>query len=151
MRILFEGTESQVKNLLLVMESTKIDMPKRLENYALDCLWHASDVRTFYDCSEEEAIDIIHDALNRDSVTDEVYKAIEDMADEKGLVRIGDAYGRNEAILKVNEWYVTPRNVSLGYPQLSLNAKDAKVFDTFDDAVRYSRQFYIQCAVHKKQ
>lgn len=151
MRILFEGTESQVRDLRLVMASTKIDMPKILENYALDCLWHASDVRTFYDCSEEEAIDIIHDALSRDSVTDEVYKAIEDMADEKGLVRVGDSYGKNEAILKIDEWYVTTGHVSLGYPQLSLNAKDAKVFDTFDDAVRYSRQFYIQCTVHKKQ
>lgn len=151
MRILFEGTESQVRDLRLVMASTKIDMPKILENYALDCLWHASNVRMFYDCSEEEAIDIIHDALSRDSVADEVYKAIEDMADEKGLVRIGDSYGKNEAILKIDEWYVTPGHVSLGYPQLSLNAKDAKVFDTFDDAVRYSRQFYIQCTVHKKQ
>jgi len=88
MRILLEGTESQVRNLLLLMESTKLDTPKKIDNYALDCLWHTSDVRTFYDCSEEEAIDIIHDALSRDCVTDEVYKAMENIADEMGLVRI---------------------------------------------------------------
>lgn len=91
MRILFEGTESQVKNLLdLVGNANDVDLPKRCDEYATKCLWHASDVRTFYNCSEEEAVSILNDALSRDSVCDEVYKAIENIADEIKLTRIGN-------------------------------------------------------------
>lgn len=90
MRILFEGSAEQVKNLLdLVDNANDVDLPKRCDEYATKCLWHASDIRTFYDCSEEEAVSILDDALSRDSVYDEVYKAIENIADERKLVRIG--------------------------------------------------------------
>ena len=90
MRILFEGNAEQVKNLLcLIDREHDVELPGMCDKYALEHLWHTSDVRTFYDCSDKEAILILNDALSRDSVADEVYKAIENIADEKNLVRIG--------------------------------------------------------------
>lgn len=90
MRILFEGNAEQINNLLYLVDRTHdVALPKRCDKYATEHLWHASDVRTFYDCSEEEAVSILNDALSRDSVCDEIYKAIENIADEKKLIRIG--------------------------------------------------------------
>lgn len=91
MRILFEGSAEQINNLLYLVGGTHdVDLPRRCDEYATKCLWHASDVRTFYDCSEEEAVSILNDALSRDSVCDEIYKAIENIADEIKLTRIGN-------------------------------------------------------------
>ena len=90
MRILFEGSAEQIENILRVVEGTHdVDLPKRCDKYATESLWHVSDVRTFYNCSEEEAVSILNDALSRDSVCDEVYRAIENIADERKLIRIG--------------------------------------------------------------
>lgn len=151
MRILFEGNAEQINNLLYLVDRTHdVDLPKRCDKYATEHLWHVSDVRTFYDCSEEEAILILNDALNRDSVGEEVNRAIENIADTMGLIRIGDAYGNSEAVLMIDTWFVTDKIVSQGYPQLSLDIKDALVFDTFSDAIRYSRLFHVQCTVYKK-
>lgn len=91
MRILFEGNAEQINNLLYLVDNTHdVDLPEKCDKYAIKCLWHASDVRTFYNCSEEEAILILNDALSRDSVCDEIYKAIENIADEMKLTRIGN-------------------------------------------------------------
>lgn len=151
MRILFEGSAEQINNLLyLVNRAHDVDLPKRCDKYATERLWHVSDVRTFYDCSEEEAILILNDALNRDSVAEEVNKVIENIADTMELIRVGDAYSNNEAILMIDTWFVTDKIVSQGYPQLSLDAKDALVFDTFSDAIKYSRRFRVQCTVYNK-
>ena len=151
MRILFEGSAEQVKNLLcLIDKEHDVDLPEIRDKYALEHLWHASDVRTFYDCSDEEAILILNDALSRNSVDDEIYRAIENIADEMNLIRIGDAYSDSEAILMIDTWFVTDKLVSKGFPQLSLDVKDALVFNTFADAMEYAKRLFVQCTVYKK-
>ena len=89
MRILFEGSAEQIENLLRVVELNKSDMPTILSGYATGSLWHASDVQTFYKCSEDDAIKILDSAVNSEPVVDKTYHVIEDICDSMGLLRIG--------------------------------------------------------------
>ena len=90
MRILFEGNAEQIENLLRVVELNESDMPIRLSGYATGSLWHTSDVQTFYECSEDDAIKILDSAANDSHVVDKMYAAIEDICDSMGLLRIGN-------------------------------------------------------------
>jgi len=52
-----------------------------------------------------------------------------------------------KAILRVGSQYVTDAPISFGYTTLSSDFKDAKVFDSFDDASNYSSLLAMDCEI----
>jgi len=55
------------------------------QGYYTECLWRISDVMDNYECTEEQAHEVLREALDSDYITQEVWEAI-DMAAE-GLKR----------------------------------------------------------------
>lgn len=88
MRILFEGTEEQVKNLMLLIEHGDNDLPKLKTNYQLYNLWSIEDVQPHYDCDEDTAMSILEEALTNESVMAAIWNTIDMCADEEGLKEI---------------------------------------------------------------
>jgi len=56
-----------------------------------------------------------------------------------------------KAILKVGEYYVTDKPINFGYTTLALDIKDAKVFDSFDDASNYGNLLAFDCEIISKE
>lgn len=88
MRILFEGTEEQVKNLMSLIEYGGNDLPKLKTNYQLYNLWCIEDVQPHYDCDEDTAMSILEEALTNESVMAAIWNAIDMYADEEELKEI---------------------------------------------------------------
>ncbi len=52
-----------------------------------------------------------------------------------------------KAILRVGTQYVTDSQIKFGYTTLSKDFKDAKVFDSFDDASNYADLLAVDCEI----
>lgn len=87
MRILFEGTEEQVKNLMLLIEHGDNDLPNLKTNYQLYNLWSIEDVLDHCDCDEGTAMSILEGVLTNDNIISTIWEAIDIYADEEELKR----------------------------------------------------------------
>lgn len=56
--------------------------------YAVRSLWSAEDVQDMFECTEEQALDIIEQALDNDATMEQAWFAIEFHGDEVGLTRV---------------------------------------------------------------
>jgi muramoyltetrapeptide carboxypeptidase LdcA involved in peptidoglycan recycling len=63
-----------------------------LENagYQVDNLWHIDDVKQNYNCTDEEAMEVLIEALGRDYIMETVFDIISLEAEEIGLTRKED-------------------------------------------------------------
>ena len=52
-----------------------------------------------------------------------------------------------KAILRVGSHYITDAPISFGYTTLSKDFKDAKVFDSFEDASSYASLLAMECEI----
>ena len=52
-----------------------------------------------------------------------------------------------KVILKVGSQYVIDAPIKFGYTRLGENFKDAKVFDSFEDAANYSSLLAMDCEI----
>jgi hypothetical protein len=52
-----------------------------------------------------------------------------------------------KAILRVGSHYVTDAPITFGFTTLSTNFKDAKVFDSFEDASNYASLLAMNCEI----
>jgi len=56
--------------------------------YFVDNLWSVEDVMCDYKCDEEDAQDILYNALTNDHTMESIWLAIEYQADDEGIPRI---------------------------------------------------------------
>ena len=91
MKILLEGTETQINNLLELIEKSRevLDLPiDKSSSYAIDNLWKAGDVQGTFDCSEAEAVGVMNKALINEATMNQIWYAIHFHAEEAGLKQI---------------------------------------------------------------
>lgn len=87
-RIVFEGTEEQFVNLQNAMWHSDNDMPEMKTKYQVRNLWSSKDVQSKYECTDEEAMDIIEDVMGNDGIKMFIWDTIDDHAESAGLKRI---------------------------------------------------------------
>lgn len=85
MKLIFEGTEEEFKNLKLVMDNCSNALPKPQPKYQTENLWQVQDVQDNYNCTEEEAMEVLEEALQNDATMDQIWFAIHFHAEEMGL------------------------------------------------------------------
>lgn len=85
-RVIFEGTEEQISNLLNLINWSNYDMPENKTHfYSLENLFSISAVQSLYECTDSQAMEILNKAAGCDSVNSAVYDAIDKEASEMGL------------------------------------------------------------------
>ncbi len=57
----------------------------RKKGYFVENLWHIDDVKQNYECSDEVAMDVLEDALTNEHTMEQVWLAIDDVADAKEI------------------------------------------------------------------
>ena len=55
--------------------------------YYVNSLWSVEDVQDNYDCTEEEAQDVLDKALHNDATMEQIWFAINFHAEEQGLTK----------------------------------------------------------------
>jgi muramoyltetrapeptide carboxypeptidase LdcA involved in peptidoglycan recycling len=62
----------------------------RNAGYQVANLWHINDVKGNYNCTDEEAMEVLVEALGNDATFDQICFAVNSHADEMGLTRKED-------------------------------------------------------------
>jgi len=88
MKIIFEGTEEQIKNLKLLVEHGDNDLPKLRDDYQKENLWCVEDVKSFFKCTDDEALKVLKQALTNDATMKQIWFAIDFHAEDNGLEQI---------------------------------------------------------------
>lgn len=89
-KIVFEGTEEQIETLKrLVVEKNYYNigdnsLPKMREDYQTENLWSVSDMQD-WDCTDKQALDVLHNALTNDATIEQIWYAIDFHAEDLGL------------------------------------------------------------------
>jgi hypothetical protein len=93
MKIVFEGSIEQIKNLkLLVIENDNdLDLPTPREDYQTENLWCINDVIDNYHCPEEQALDLLENALTNEATMNQIWFALEVHAEAAGFERRKDS------------------------------------------------------------
>ena len=88
MKIIFEGTEEQIKNLKLLVEHGDNDLPKLRDDYQIENLWCVEDVKSRFKCTDDEALEVLEQALTNDATMEQIWFAIDFHAEDNGLEKI---------------------------------------------------------------
>ena len=56
----------------------------REQGYYTDNLWHIDDVKSSYECTDEEAYEVLNDALKNEATMEQIWLSIDHSADNKG-------------------------------------------------------------------
>jgi len=85
-KIVFEGTEQEITNLKALINGIEFyaPLPKMREDYQTENLWSVADME-IYDCTDEQALDILHDALTNDVTMEQIWFAIDFHAEDRGV------------------------------------------------------------------
>ena len=85
-KIVFEGTEQEITNLKALINGIEfyVPLPKMREDYQTENLWCVTDME-IYDCTDEQALDILHDALTNDVTMEQIWFAIDFHAEDRGI------------------------------------------------------------------
>lgn len=71
--------------------STKIEQAKQVlrdNGYYVDNLWSVEDVVSNYNCTDEEAQEVLDGALQNDATMEQIWYAIDYHAEEIGLTKV---------------------------------------------------------------
>ena len=77
MKIIFEGTEEQIKNLRLLIEQGDNDLPKIRDDYQKENLWQVDDVKSKFKCTDDEALEVLEQALTNEYTMEQIWFAID--------------------------------------------------------------------------
>lgn len=88
MKMVLEGTEEQIKNLKLLMGCGGNELPTIREDYQTGNLWCTEDVTLNYDCTEDEAMDVLEAALSNAATMDAIWFAVHFHAEDFGLTEL---------------------------------------------------------------
>jgi len=92
-KLVFEGTEEQIENLKrLVVEKKYYNigsdiLPKMREDYQTENLWSVGDMEN-WDCNNEQALDVLHDALTNEATMEQIWFAIDFHAEDRGIKKV---------------------------------------------------------------
>ena len=94
-KIVFEGTREQIENLKKLVSDTKdmVSFPTMREDYQTYNLWCVADMEN-YDCTPEEALEVLEQALTNDATMEQIWYAIDFHAEEMGIKRTVSVFGR---------------------------------------------------------
>tara|TARA_Y100001973_G_C5004064_1_gene235102 strand:- start:153 stop:455 length:303 start_codon:yes stop_codon:yes gene_type:complete len=53
--------------------------------YYIGNLYHVDDVKTYFDCTDDEAMEVLDSALDNDGTSETIWMAIRDIGDMMGL------------------------------------------------------------------
>ena len=88
MKIVFEGTEEQIKNLKLLIECGDNDLPNIREDYQTENLWCVADVKSKFKCTDDEALEVLEQALTNDATMEQIWFAIDFHGSDNELDRV---------------------------------------------------------------
>jgi len=88
MKIVFEGTEEQIKNLKLLIELGDNDLPNIRNDYQTENLWCVADVKSKFDCTDDEALEVLEQALTNDATMEQIWFAIDFHGSDNELDRV---------------------------------------------------------------
>jgi hypothetical protein len=87
MKLILEGTEEQMKNLKMLLESGDNDLPMIKDCYPSDNMFSIYDVKEMFKCTDEEAMKVLEGALNNEVTKEQIWFAIGFHGDYIGLER----------------------------------------------------------------
>ena len=101
-KIIFEGTEEQIKNLkklignklfsflikMLLIEHGDNDLPKIRDDYQKENLWCVEDVQSKFKCTKEEALEVLEQALTNEATMEQIWYAIDFHGEDNELERV---------------------------------------------------------------
>ena len=91
MKLIFEGSADQIQKLqdefdMLIIEHGEDDLPQiKNDYYQIENLWCVAHVTHKYECTPEEALDVLEAALINEATMEQIYHSIEVEADVYGL------------------------------------------------------------------
>ena len=88
MKIIFEGTSEQIQNLMALIEFGDNDLPKVRDDYQKENLWCVEDVKSIFDCTDYEALEVLEQALTNEATMEQIWYAIRFHGNENGLKEI---------------------------------------------------------------
>ncbi len=91
-KIIFEGSEEQIKNLKKLMSiglcgDNKDAMPTQLKDVYIGNLWNVDDVQSKFKCTDEEAMGVLDYALQNEATMGQIWSAIEFHGEDMGLTK----------------------------------------------------------------
>jgi len=86
-KIVFEGTKEQIENLTNFLLTQYGDFPRVNRDYQTANLWCVEDVQANYECDEDEAMQVLEEALTNDATMEQIWFAIHHHAENMGLER----------------------------------------------------------------
>lgn len=89
-QIVFKGSEEQIQSLLELIEYGKeklpsVSFPEEVKGCYTNNLWHVDDVKQTYNCTDEEALEILDNALTDERITSEIFEEIDSIAENMGI------------------------------------------------------------------
>ena len=90
MKILFEGTEEQIKNLILLMEVGDNDLPEIVSHYQTENLWSVWDVKGMFDCTDEQAMLVIEKVITNGATMEQIWFGIDVEGEAMGLKKLDE-------------------------------------------------------------
>jgi len=92
MKLIFEGTQEQLALLDAEFEMLKIEhgdnkLPRLREDYQTENLWCVADVQHTYDCTDEEALEVLEQALTNEATMEQMWFALDFHAEDNELTK----------------------------------------------------------------
>jgi hypothetical protein len=87
MKITFEGTEKQIENLKELTISGNNNFPKISENPIIYSYWSTQDVLNEFECTEQEALEILDMAMTDELAMEAIWFSIKHYALERKLTK----------------------------------------------------------------
>ena len=84
-RVIFEGTDQQIENLIQLLSNKVNDLPELKSDYQTANLWTIHDVTDRYNCTDDEAMTVLEDALTNDATIEQIHFTIQMKCDEMGF------------------------------------------------------------------
>ena len=63
-------------------------LPEYKFGYQVNNLWHIEDVKQNYNCTDEEAMEVLVEALDNEATIEQIFFAVNFHAEEQGLTKI---------------------------------------------------------------
>jgi len=70
-------------------------------------LWQVSDVQNMFECTDEQAQEVLHDALTNDYISEQIFSSIKDIAEMNGLVEKKEVETSEEKRSRIQLEYYT--------------------------------------------
>jgi hypothetical protein len=83
----------EVKDFTVVVPSSEIEKAKKLlkdSGYFVDNLWRIEDVMVHYDCTKEQAQEVLNNSLQNEATLEQIWFAIHFEAGFRNLKRKGE-------------------------------------------------------------